>query len=64
MLEEIEVASLKSGDAEAKSRRKLSSEVESLQPEENEMEDTPPHLKAKAKRNSQMVMSGHHETQS
>lgn len=64
MLEEIEVASLKSGDAEAKSRRKLSSEVESLQPEENEMEDTPPQLKAKAKRNSQMVMSGHHETQS
>ena len=64
MLEEIEVASLKSGEAEVKSRLKQSSEVESLQPEPNEMEDTPPQLKAKAKRNSQMVMSGQHETQS
>lgn len=42
MLEEIEVASLKSGDVAAKSRRKQSSEVESLQPEPNDLEDTPP----------------------
>jgi hypothetical protein len=42
MLEEIEVASLKSGDIAAKSRRKQSSEVESLQPEPNDLEDTPP----------------------
>lgn len=52
MLEEIEVASLKSGDVGPQGRRKLSSEVESLQPEGNEIEDTPPQLKAKAKRNS------------
>ena len=64
MLEEIEVASLKSGDVVAKGRRQPSSEVESLQPEENDLEETPPQLKAKAKKNSKMGMSGQHEAQS
>ena len=64
MLEEIEVASLKSGDVVAKGRRSQSSDVESLQPEENDLEETPPQLKAKAKKNSKIGMSGQHEAQS
>ena len=52
MLEEIEVASLKSGGRAGKSRLKDSSEVESLQPDVDDLEETPPQLKAKAKRNS------------